>query len=183
MSELEPPKQLVLPDKLISGADLSRLVREFSALDESLRQVMIRSPGQATSLARSSRLMEELATANGVSLLDTGQRAGLRNDLQAYANHPVRIHISFAAEPSPYFSSRIVIWLRRNIHPQIVLEIGLQPSLVVGCAVRTDTKVLDMSLRQRFRDHRHIIIDKLAAQSVAPPVTAKLSAISAPITK
>ncbi len=183
MSEPESPKQLVLPDKLISMADLSRLTRELSALDASLRQATIRSPGQPTSLARSSRLMEELAAANGVSLLDTAQRARLLSDLQAYASHPVRIHISFAAEPSPHFSSRIVTWLRHNIHPRMILEIGLQPSLVVGCVVRTDTKVLDMSLHKRFRDHRHIITDKLAAQSAAVPVTIKLSAISAPITK
>lgn len=162
MSEPEPVKQFILPENLITPVDLSRTVRELSALDESLYQANIRTPGQPVKLARSSRILEDLATANNVSLLDTLGRAELLEALKTFVNQAPRVHISFATEPSARFNGRIIVWLRQNIHPQILLEIGLQPMLAVGCMVRTPNKVFDMSLRHRFKEQRHSLRDSIA---------------------
>lgn len=159
---------LALPENLISSIDLSRTIRELAALDESLYQANVRVPGQSVKLARSSRILEDLATANGVSLLDTAKRGELLSSLKSYAKTAPRIHMSFAVEPSAKFSTRMVVWLRQNIDPLILLEIGLQPTLAVGCMVRTNNRFFDMSLRHRFKEQRHILREKIGR----PPETA-----------
>ena len=162
----EPKAAFVLPENLISSIDLHRTVRELAALDESFYQASVRVPGQSVKLARSSQILEDLAAVNGVSLLDMSQRGELLAALKSYTPNAPRIHMSFAAEPSAKFSARMVIWLRQNIDPLILLEIGLQPTLAVGCSVRTNNRVFDMSLRHRFREQRHILREKIAEAPV-----------------
>ncbi len=162
MPAVEP---LVLPDSLISPADLSRTVRELAALHESLHQAAIRTPGHATKLPRSSPLLEDLAASNKTSLLDVSQRTTLLGQLRTYADKPPRIHISFAVEPSAKFLLRLIVWLRTNINPTILLETGLQPGLAIGCVVRTDNKLLDMSLRSRFHQQRRLLVEQLVGAS------------------
>lgn len=167
---------LVFPENLISSIDMSRTARELAALDESLYQANVREPGQSVKLARSSRILEDLAAANNISLLDTEQRGELLATMKGLIASAPRIHISFAVEPSAKFSQRMVIWLRQNIHPRLLLEIGLQPTLAVGCVVRTNNKVFDMSLRHRFKEQRHLLREKIGdlppEQQVAPEVAA-----------
>ena len=57
------------------------------------------------------------------------------------------MHISFAAEPSVKALETILVWLRDNIHPKVLLQVGLQPAVAAGCVLRTPNKVFDMSLR------------------------------------
>jgi len=162
MSDESPaPRQFVLPDNLISFVDLSRVRRELAALDDSFYQAGLRKAGQPTQLSRSSRTLEDLASANQVSLLDAAHRAQLIATLDAFDKQAQQIHMSFAAEPSAKFVSHIIVWLRQNIHSLILLEIGLQPSLAAGCMVRTNNKMIDMSLRHRFFENRHLLDQKI----------------------
>lgn len=165
MPALEESKQFVLPESLITPIDLSRTIRELAALDETLRQAEIRAAGQPVELVRSGQILEDLVATNVVSLEDAKQRAELLAMLRSFADQAPRIHISFAVEPSAVFRNRIIIWLRQNIHPQILLEIGLQPTLAIGCTVRTTNKVFDMSLRHHFEEQRHILGEKIARQT------------------
>lgn len=162
---MSEPEAFIFPENLISSIDLNRTVRELSALDESLYQANVRVPGQPVKLARSSQILEDLAAVNGISLLDTAGREKLLNNLKSCVNSVPRIHISFAVEPSAKFSTRIVVWLRQNIDPLILLEVGLQPTLAIGCSVRTNNKVFDMSLRHRFKEQRHLLREKISAHT------------------
>jgi hypothetical protein len=162
-----------LPDQLISSVDLSRILRELEALDDSLHQMKLRKPGQPTKLARSSVTLEDLARLNKVALTDDVQRGQLLKLLQAFHHHAPRIHMSLAAEPSAQFLKNVTAWLRANVSPVILLEVGLQPTLAAGCVIRTNNKVFDMSLRHRFTENRHMLAEKIAAMKVDPaPVEA-----------
>ena len=61
------------------------------------------------------------------------------------------MHISFSADPSPLFTQKLIAWLRSEIHPLVLLQIGLQPNMGAGCVVRTSNKYFDFSLRDRFK--------------------------------
>ncbi len=161
-------KTLVLPESLISSVDLHRTMRELLALDDLLHQADVRAPGVPVNLGRSSQVLEDLTTANGVSLPDAPQRGELLEAMKSLTNNAPVIHMSFAVEPSAIVSSRIIIWLRQNIDPLVLLEIGLQPLLAVGCMLRTNNKMFDMSLRHRFQEQRHILREKIAEQSDGP---------------
>lgn len=158
----QTPEQIVLPERLVSSVDLSRIIRELEAVDESLRQTALRKPGEATKLARSSVTLEELARSNKVQLTDEAQRSQLLALLHGFMKHAPRIHMSLATEPSAKFTRKIIIWMRKNIHPLILLETGLQPTMAAGCMVRTNNKIFDMSLRHRFAENRGLLVQKIA---------------------
>jgi hypothetical protein len=160
--EKNTQKQIVLPDQLTSSVDLARTIRELEALDESLNQAELRKPGTPTKLAASSVTLEDLAKINNVSLTDKTQRAQLLSMLHAFYEHSPRIHISLANEPSAAFVRKTAIWMRKNIHPLVLLEVGLQPTLAAGCMIRTNNKIFDMSLRHRFEENRHLLVEKLS---------------------
>jgi len=69
--------------------------------------------------------------------------------------------MSLSADPSTRFLEKLVTWLRREIHPQVLLTIGLQPTLGAGCVLRTPNRQFDFSLRQDFAKKRDLLIGKL----------------------
>jgi hypothetical protein len=161
MSTETPQKPPILPLQIVGSVDFARTIRELEALDDLLHQAAIRTPGTAMKMPRSSRLLEEFAAANAVSLLEAKQREWLLATAQAYKDQAPQIHISFAADPSAAFTKNILIWLRQNIHPYLLLEVGLQPAIAAGCVVRTTNHIFDMSLRHYFQDNRELLIQQL----------------------
>jgi hypothetical protein len=74
--------------------------------------------------------------------------------------------MSFASDPSAVFTVKIVIWLRTNIHPYLLLQVGLEPRIAAGCIVRTPNKQYDFSLRRHFTDQREQLINAINGQVV-----------------
>lgn len=168
--------QIALPERLVSSVDMSRAIRELEAVDESLRQAELRKPGEPTKLARSSSTLEELAKLNNIQLTDRAQREQLLEALRAFHIHAPRIHISLATEPSGAFIQKIAFWMRQNINPVILVEVGLQPTLAAGCQIRTSNKIFDMSLRHRFAENRHLLVDKINEVEEPAPAPAPVEA-------
>ncbi len=158
----EEKKSILFPDQLAGATDLARLIRELSDLHESLHQATIRAPGSNVQLPKTSKVLEELASLNKVSLLDAAQREQLIKLLKAFHDRAPIIHISFATEPSSNFIRNLVTWMRKNISPIVLIEIGLQPTITAGCVVRTTNKYFDFSLRNRFVEKRPVLVEKLS---------------------
>ena len=59
------------------------------------------------------------------------------------------------------FQQKLITWIRQQIHPYTLLQVGLHPSIGAGCIVRTTNKFFDFSLRHRFSDQRMLLISKL----------------------
>ncbi len=152
---------LLIPTRLVSPTDLGRVLRELEALDDTLRQASLRRGGTTVNLPKTTRTLEDLSSLNKCSLLEENSRVKLLELLRQFFDNYPKIHMSFTVEPSARFVENIILWLRKNIHPQILLDIGLQPSIAAGCVVRTTNKVFDMSLRHSLRENRHFLIEKL----------------------
>ena len=112
-------------------------------------------------LPQVSRLLNALATENHKDLMQPADRAALAVFLRDIIEHAPTLHISFATDPSAAFTAKIVGWLRANIHPLTLVQLGLQPSIAAGCVVRTTNKVFDMSLRDRFSQHMAVLLEAL----------------------
>jgi F0F1-type ATP synthase delta subunit len=152
---------MVLPVSVIGRVDIGRLQREVEALLNFIQQSAIRQPGTQPKLPKTSRLLDEIIQANKINVLLEDDCKKLLKFLQdAYKHAPV-MHISFGADPSPLFTQKLVTWLRTEIHPQILLQIGLQPNIGAGCIVRTTNKYFDFSLRQRFTEKRALLSQAL----------------------
>jgi len=152
---MEPLK---LPDSLISSADVTRLTRELNGLNDFFAGAKTRAAGTAMQLPKISRLLDELARGNKINLLKDDEREALRQNLdRVYKNAP-NLHISFAVEPAPKALEKILVWLRQNVHPQALLQVGLQPAIAAGCMLRTTNKVFDMSLRANLQKQSGYLI-------------------------
>lgn len=142
--------KLKLPDRLAGSADLAKTLRELEKIDDFLYQTKIRTPGRPVTLPKSSKTLDDLVEINGLSLLEESDRKKLLEALEKLQETSPIVHISFASEPTVSFMEKIVGWHRENIHPYVLVNTGLQPSVIVGCEVRTTNKVFDMSLRSKF---------------------------------
>jgi F0F1-type ATP synthase delta subunit len=164
-------QELKLPVLVYGVAEIRRLKRELEALDEFMRQAAIREPGKSIALPRLSRLLEGMAADNDRNLLKADDRVELQQFLTGIEQHAPSVRISFASDPSAAFVTRLVSWLRGNIDPNVLLQVGLQPSIAAGCVVRTPSKVFDLSLRQNLTNQRAKLIEALDAMAASKPTT------------
>lgn len=153
--------KLKLPNRIAGSSDLAKTQRELEKVDDFLYQTKIRMPGRSVTLPKSSKMLDDLAEINGASLLEETDRKKLLEALEKLSESPPIIHISFASEPSSSFLEKIVSWSRENIHQYLLVNVGLQPSVIVGCEVRTTNKVFDMSLRNKFEQMHDVLVKKL----------------------
>lgn len=162
--------QLKLPTLVFGMVEIRRLQRELEALEEYMHQENIRQVKTKTAapLPRVSRLLDALASENNCNLLKQQERNLLQQFLQQLMASAPTIHISFASDPSAAFTAKIVAWLRTHVHNNILLQIGLQPSIAAGCVVRTQNQVFDLSLRNHFEAQKQqftaVLQQKVAEQ-------------------
>ncbi len=153
-----PASYFTLPTIASGPVEVRRLQRELEALEEYMAQAHIRDQGKQVPLPKVSRILDALATNNMMNLLLGPDREKLVNFLRDVEHKAPILHISFATDPSSAFTSKVVTWLRTNIHPYALLQLGLQPNIAAGCIVRTNSKVFDFSLRDRFRRQRQLLV-------------------------
>jgi hypothetical protein len=158
----EQNQPLRLPVQVVGLADVARLLREIDDLEDFVHQAELRQAGHASAQPpRASRLLGEFAEANQLNLLQAQDRVATAEFLKDLKLSAPTIHISFASDPSAVFIGKLVTWLRANLHPQLLLQIGLEPTIAAGCIVRTPNHLFDFSLRRRFEEERQLLIDKL----------------------
>ncbi len=148
-----------LPYSIVTRADVGRLVRELQALDEAVQQNNVR--GNVDKILPTSRLLDELAAYNKLNLLQQPKREKLQTFLEHLRSDAPLIHVSFSADPSSRFITSLMTWLRREIHPEILLQIGLEPALGAGCILRTTNRSFDFSLRKHFDSQRELLVAKI----------------------
>lgn len=152
---------LKLPDTISSRIDVGRLIRELETLNDFFYQNKIRSPGSNVTAPKTTATLGVVSDINKLSLLDENDRAKLIKELKNIKERSPKVHISFAAEPSPDFMKKIVQWLRKNVHNQVLVDVGLQPNIAVGCMLRTTNKVFDLSLKNHFSKDSSVLIEKI----------------------
>lgn len=160
--------ELSLPVLVFGVAELRRLSRELDQLEDYLKQHKIRQAGKQASLPRLSRMLDNLATENQMNLLHDADRHALSVYLKEVEKSAPVLHFSFASDPSSAFMAKLVTWLRRNIHPQTLVTLGLQPSISAGCIVRTANKSFDFSLRRQIGEKYKYLIDAIAQSANSP---------------
>jgi len=163
-----PAGKLTLPVLVFGLVEVRRLKRELEALEDYISQSQLRSPGRQAALPRLSRLLDALASENHMNLLQPEHREALKQFLVQTEKGAPTLHISFASDPSSAFTAKMVAWLRANIAPDALLEIGLQPVIAAGCVVRTTNKVFDLSLRGRFADADGLLMQALEKAGPMP---------------
>lgn len=157
----EAQRKFVLPRSVVGPVDVRRLTREVEALDDFMRQAAIRG-GSTNTMPKVSHELTELTESNGLNLLQVDDRGKTARTLVVLHKSAPVLHISFAADPSASFVNKIIDYLRSNIHPYALVQIGLQPSIGAGCEVRLSSRVFDFSLRTSLLAKRELLTQALA---------------------
>ncbi len=166
---MELKADLLMPTTVATVVDVGRLLREVGALEDFMDQTAIRQPGTSMQLPKTSRLLDAIVDLNKLNMLQQADRHRLYIFLEAVKQKAPVLHISFSADPSPYFMQKVVTYLRTNIHPVVLVQVGLQPNIGAGCVVRSTNKYFDFSLRQRLKSKRDVLLKTLQSSTVRTP--------------
>lgn len=160
----------VLPTAVTGLVDIGRLIRELERIEYAMQGDHIRS-GQsedALTLPKLSTLLDQVAEENQLDLTKQHQRESLAEFLKLLRKEAPRVHMSFSANPSAEFLMKLVSWLRAQIHPHVLIAVGLQPGIGAGCVMRTENRYFDMSLGKRFAGNREMLMKRLQEAPVQP---------------
>ena len=141
---------LVLPISVVTRIDAAHLAREVESVGNFLDQQKHHKATTQIAIPSLSRMLGDMTQANSLDLAKTDHREHLYKFLVELKADAPTMHISFAVEPPTLFITKLITWLRQEVHPLLLLDIGLQPSIAAGCIVRTTNKYFDLSMRQHL---------------------------------
>jgi F0F1-type ATP synthase delta subunit len=166
-------ENLALPISIVTKVDVGRLLQEVTNVDEFLEQAAIRQSGTALKLPKTTKTVEEMVAANKLNLLVETDRKKLVSFLSDVREKAPEIHMSFSTEPSTSFIQKLAGYMRENIHPQLLIQVGLQPTIGAGFMMRTTNKYYDFSLRSALKAKHQILIDNIRSTKSVESVEAK----------
>ncbi|MEM6997506.1 MAG: hypothetical protein AAF413_01200 [Patescibacteria group bacterium] len=146
---------MTLPKLVATRADVLRLRREVESLDRYF--AILHQQGKETEnvqLPKISKGLQAFSSENSLNLHDQIVRKTLLEFLDFLKIKSPVIHFSFANDPSAQTVSKLIEWLRREIHPRVLLTVGVSPSIGGGCMLRTHSKVFDFSFKQHFANNK-----------------------------
>ena len=170
MTQAATAAQFVLPAALIGHADVARLLRELETIDNDLESQKARrtgSPGHYK-LPGMSHALSEFLELNKIDIANDHVRMDLKARLRKLKDHAPVMHMTFATEADRESVEYIAAWIRKELHPQALITVGLQPSLIAGVYIRTPNHVHDFSVRAHMKDSRTIIVEALDALGKVP---------------
>ncbi len=149
----------ILSDTVVSRTDLMRAISELQQLSDHLMQASIRE--DSSDFTGISPVTTQLLSDNGIDPRDESQRQNLLDVLDSLKTSAPIIHISFATEPSVSMLQKLLGWFRTEVHPHLLLKVGLQPDIAAGCIVRTTSRYFDFSLRKNLSQNKKLLVDLL----------------------
>jgi len=160
--------EFVLPFRVVSRADVSRLVSEVEWVDNELTAAAVRvktGAEQSVGPAMSDQLNDFL-NQNELKLDDSRVRSELIKQLRLLKEHAPIIHMTFAVPADRESLQQLAEYVRTSVHPQAIIAVGLQPALVAGVYLRTPNHVHDLSLRTVLAGRRDSLVKELDALRV-----------------
>lgn len=134
------------PITLVTRLDTLRAVREL----EDFENAMSESHAKGHHVPSPSPLLMDISEENKLDLHKKEMRQLVSHMLDDLRTSAPVVRISFAVEPDAKIINTIAKWFRDEIAENVILQIGIQPNIGVGCVVQTTNKFFDFSLRKHF---------------------------------
>ncbi|MEO5627462.1 MAG: hypothetical protein ABIQ89_01080 [Candidatus Saccharimonadales bacterium] len=156
-----------LPISVVSRVDATHLAREVETVGNFLEQQKHHKGRTQIAIPSLSRMLGDITQVNKLDLAKSADRERLYNFLIELKSEVPTIHMSFAVEPPTLFVAKLITWLRSEVHPLLLLDIGLQPSIAAGCIIRTTNKYFDCSMRQHLVSNKPKLLELLRSKTHA----------------
>ena len=155
--------EFVLPSNVVTKGDMSRLVIDLERVDDELTAADVRKKAGSKTVKYPvlSDELEAFLDENDLDLDESNERSDLIKKVRKLKNDVPVVHMTFATVADPESLQKLVEWFRESVHPQVVLETGLQPALVGGVYIRTPNHVHDFSLKGILQGRRDLLANEL----------------------
>lgn len=155
----------ILPPAVVTKRDVSHLVTEAEWIDNELTTAQVREKtGSNTPVeAAMTREFSDFLEQNSLAFDNSHERTELIKQMRSLKEKVPVIHMTFAVKADAESLQKLVAWVRESVHPQAVIEVGLQPALVVGVYLRTPNKVHDLSVRALLEGRHDPLVKELEA--------------------
>jgi len=140
-----------LPATIYNPSQLRSLQRELKQL-KSLRS--------AQNIVFSENL-QELAVTNSVKKLNTKIVSEMLSFIETLIGDAPEVSVSLASSPGSEDRVEFISWMRRKIHPQLMIHFIIRPELLAGCIVRTAKGVHDWSLKTALETNKEKLTKRL----------------------
>ncbi len=156
-------QDFVLPPNVVTKIDVSRLVTEFEFVDNEMTTAAVRTKTGADEQKQPviSEQLSEFLNQNKLTLQDSKERSGIVKQLRLLKDKVPVLHMTFAVNADAESLQKIAAWVRSSVHPQAVIVVGLQPSLVAGVYLRTPNHVHDLSVRGALEGRHSLLVEEL----------------------
>jgi len=163
MSEVNTThSEFVLPSSVVSKVDLARLLNELEWVDNELTAATIRAKsGVQVHMPTLSQGLNDFLIQNKLGLTESRARSAIIAQLRVLKNKAPVVHMTFAVSADRESLQKLAEWLRKEVHPQALIMVGLQPSLVAGVYLRTPNHVHDYSLRALLHGQHDLLTKEL----------------------
>ena len=167
MSDGKDIAEFTLPPSVVTKLDVARLVSEMERIDSDLttRDAHIKSDIPVTEQISFTEQLADFLAVNNLEIGDSAQRMELITALRRFKVTAPSVHMTFASSADTESLRHLVVWLRESVHPQAIVTVGMQPSLIGGVYIRTPNHIHDFSMRAKLAGHRDIIVREVEALS------------------
>lgn len=158
-------KNFVLPPSIVSRVDITRLLRDGERVDNEYTEGAARQKA-GSDVSVTPNLSDNLTRFLEINKLDfsnSRSRSQIIGEIRKLKDQVPVFHMTFSSEADRESLEELSRWLRAEIHPQVVIEDGLQPAIIAGLYLRTPNHVHDLSLKSTLKKSRGILVKELEA--------------------
>ena len=146
--------KLLLPDELSSRQDLRALILEIRGYTRWFNQAVVKSHlsgGQSQAApAVSSAALSLIKRWHGEQAISPKSLDGLIIALEDYAAMAPTITITLAAAPPNELKKTLIVWCRKNIRPDILVDFRFNSTMLGGMVVAFGSHVYDWSFKRQI---------------------------------
>jgi hypothetical protein len=157
-------ENFTLPDSVVTKRDLYRLLRELESIDNKMLESDVRIKaglGDGSGIDVTEQ-MSQFLQQNSLNLDDSNERSEIIKQTRLLKDRVSVFKVTLAGPLKHEQLIELARWMRSSIHPQLVLAVGLQPSLVAGAHIRTPNKIFDFSFKAALEKNRNVLIDEIS---------------------
>ena len=144
---------LKLPPDIATKQQLATLMYEIEDFIDAATQARVRTreTGKEVPDPKPGYLFKKFLEVNKVEIT-MGNLSQLLQELTGLKERAPIVRFIFASEPAPEILTKLAQWLRSSSRSPVMIHVGVQPQIAVGCILETPSRRYDFSLRRKLSE-------------------------------
>ena len=173
--------ELKLPNSIGGKRDLILAMRQVESILNDRLQDEVRERYGAKKVGTNvgEKMLGEILETNKLKD-DTQTLKKILQQMEGFKQHAPQVRVAVSQEPDQDLYKRLVAWFRKEIHPGILVQIGVQPTIGGGFILTTPMRRYDFSLKTRILSSTPKFIEIMHRNAEKHPAPAPVAAAEQP---